>query len=69
MFTQLYDLFEKSTDPEEEVDPEAMNNHLNSVKLFLDEAKDASATQFRCFGSAEEMAQLKMASIQNEAYE
>lgn len=67
MFAQLYDLFEKSTDPEEEVDPEAMNDHLNCVKTFLEEAKVASATQFRCFVTAEEVAQAqKMISLQND---
>ncbi len=49
MFAQLYDLFEMGTNPDEEIDPEVMNEHLSSVKSFLDEAKNSTGTQYRCF--------------------
>lgn len=54
MFVQLYDLFERSTDPDENIYPEVMNDHLTLVKTFLEEAKSSTATQYRCFMFVEE---------------
>lgn len=60
MFVAIYDVFERSADQEEVVNPEIMNKHLNLVKNYLDDAKEATLTQFRCFMNATQTAQMEM---------
>ena len=49
IFNQLYQLFEEGTHSDEYIDPATMNKHLSSVKSYLEDAKDYTRTQFRCF--------------------
>ncbi|KAJ3334093.1 hypothetical protein HDU91_002795 [Kappamyces sp. JEL0680] len=51
MFTQIYETFERATDPDDSVEPAVMSQHLVAVKNYLAEAKNSSGTQFRCFFS------------------
>ncbi len=49
LFIQIYETFERATDPDEKVEPAVMSEYLTSVKSHLAAAKHSSATQFTCF--------------------
>lgn len=51
IFLQIYETLERATDKEVKMEPTRMNEHLTSVKAYLNEAKAATFTQFRCFAS------------------
>jgi hypothetical protein len=54
LFTQIYETLEHGTDMDEKVEPGVMNERLIEVKAYLQQARTATFTQFRCFSMIED---------------
>lgn len=50
MFSHIYEVLERATDPTDVPEPDIMSENLENVKIFLNEARTATYTQFRCLG-------------------
>jgi hypothetical protein len=50
LFCQIYETLERAADPNDKQDPAQLNENLANVKAFLENAKSATFTQFRCLG-------------------